>query len=53
MEFRTNNLCNFMKIEDDVDLVSAFYTCNEIQGTALLVCISIEHSLAEQLKYLN
>ena len=42
-----------MKIEDEVDLVSAFYTCNEIQDTSLLVYLSIDPDLAQQLDYLN
>ena len=53
VEFRTNNQCTFMKIEDEVDLVSAFYTCNEIQDTSLLVYISMDPDLAQQLDYLN
>ena len=31
LEFRTQNAYPFMPIDSEVDLISAFYTCNEIQ----------------------
>ena len=31
LEFRTQNAYPFMLIDNEVDLISAFYTCNEIQ----------------------
>ena len=42
-----------MEIQNDIDLVSAFYTCNEIQQICLLVRITVEEKLAKQLDLYN
>lgn len=39
-----------MPIESEIDLVSAFYTCNEIQQTCLLVSVSLDDELRQHLQ---
>jgi len=50
LEFRTQNACPFTPIDSEVDLVSAFYTCNEIQQACLLVRIGLDDELTQQLQ---
>lgn len=38
-----------MEIEDEVDLISAFYTCNEINQATLHVSITIDETTNSQL----
>ena len=42
-----------MDIEDQVDLISAFYTCNEIHSATLHVNITIDETTSSQLQVLN
>ena len=53
LEFRTQNTYPFMLLDNEVDLISAFYTCNEIQQACLLVKVSIDDELTEQLQVFN
>ena len=53
IEFRTDDQDPHMEIQNDIDLVSAFYTCNEIQQICLLVRITVEEKLAKQLELYN
>ena len=50
LEFRTQNAYPFMLIDNEVDLISAFYTCNEIQQACLIVKITVDEGLAQQLQ---
>ena len=49
LEFRTQNQHPYTPIENEVDLVSAFYTANEITEACLTVKISMSEELKERL----
>ena len=46
IEFQINNQSPHMEIENDIDLLSAFYTCNEIKHACLHVKINMNEELS-------